>query len=48
MSSSAHAQRSVSQQGADTARMDEVNAERAVLKNKTMALSDLLAVFRAC
>jgi hypothetical protein len=33
--------------GVDTARMDEVNAERAVLKNKTMALSDLLAVFRA-
>jgi len=33
--------------GVDTATMDEVNAERAVLKNKTMALSDLLAVFRA-
>lgn len=33
--------------GVDTARMDEVTAERAVLKNKTMALSDLLAVFRA-
>ena len=32
---------------ANTAMMDEVNAERAVLKNKTMALSDLLAVFRA-
>lgn len=30
-----------------TAAMDEVKAERAVLKNKTMALSDLLAVFRA-
>jgi hypothetical protein len=29
------------------AAMDEVKAERAVLKNKTMALSDLLAVFRA-
>ena len=29
------------------AAMDELNAERAVLKNKTMALSDLLAVFRA-
>lgn len=27
--------------------MDEVKAERAVLANKTMALSDLLAVFRA-
>jgi hypothetical protein len=27
--------------------MGEVNVERAVLKNKTMALSDLLAVFRA-
>ena len=32
---------------ANTSMMDEVNAERAVLKNKTMALSDLLAVFRA-
>jgi hypothetical protein len=32
---------------ATTASMDELNAERAVLKNKTMALSDLLAVFRA-
>ncbi len=30
-----------------TAAMDEVKAERAVLKTKTMALSDLLAVFRA-
>ena len=30
-----------------TAAMDELKAERAVLKNKTMALSDLLAVFRA-
>jgi hypothetical protein len=30
-----------------TAAIDEVKAERAVLKNKTMALSDLLAVFRA-
>jgi hypothetical protein len=29
-----------------TAAMDELKAERAVLKNKTMALSDLLAVFR--
>ena len=29
------------------AAMDELKAERAVLKNKTMALSDLLAVFRA-
>ena len=27
--------------------MDELKAERAVLKHKTMALSDLLAVFRA-
>ncbi len=35
--------------GADgkTATMETLNAERAVLKNKTMALSDLLAVFRA-
>src|SRR5688500_18527131 len=32
---------------AKTAVMDELKAERAVLKNKTMALSDLLAVFRA-
>ena len=30
-----------------TAAADELKAERAVLKNKTMALSDLLAVFRA-
>jgi len=30
-----------------TAAMEEVRAERTVLKNKTMALSDLLAVFRA-
>ena len=30
-----------------TAAIDELKAERAVLKNKTMALSDLLAVFRA-
>ena len=29
------------------AAMEELQAERAVLKNKTMALSDLLAVFRA-
>ena len=29
------------------AALDELNAERAVLKHKTMALSDLLAVFRA-
>jgi hypothetical protein len=29
------------------AAMEELKAERAVLKNKTMALSDLLAVFRA-
>ena len=27
--------------------LDEVKAERAVLKHKTLALSDLLAVFRA-
>jgi|KBSMisStaDraftv2_1062788.scaffolds.fasta_scaffold52548_5 hypothetical protein len=33
---------------ATTVAVDELNAERAVLKNKTMALSDLLAVFRAC
>jgi hypothetical protein len=32
---------------AKAAVMDELIAERAVLKNKTMALSDLLAVFRA-
>lgn len=31
----------------ETAAMKELIAERAVLKNKTMALSDLLAVFRA-
>ena len=30
-----------------TASMETLKAERAVLKNKTMALSDLLAVFRA-
>ena len=29
------------------AAMDELQTERQVLKNKTMALSDLLAVFRA-
>lgn len=34
--------------GAATAvALDELKAERAVLKHKTMALSDLLAVFRA-
>ena len=27
--------------------LDELNAERAILKHKTVALSDLLAVFRA-
>jgi hypothetical protein len=27
--------------------LEELNVERAVLKHKTMALSDLLAVFRA-
>src|SRR5438046_10492212 len=30
-----------------TAALDELKAERAVLKNKTMALSNLLAVFRS-
>ena len=30
-----------------TAAMDELKAERTVLKNKTMALSDLLAIFQA-
>jgi hypothetical protein len=30
-----------------TTALDELKAERAMLKNKTMALSDLLAVFRA-
>jgi hypothetical protein len=30
-----------------TAAMEELKTERLVLKNKTMALSDLLAVFRA-
>lgn len=30
-----------------SAALDALSAERAVLKNKTMALSDLLAVFRA-
>lgn len=29
------------------AALDELKAERAVLKHKTMALSDLLAVFRS-
>ena len=32
---------------ANGAALDELKAERAVLKHKTMALSDLLAVFRA-
>lgn len=32
---------------ANGASLDELKAERAVLKHKTMALSDLLAVFRA-
>lgn len=32
---------------AKTAAMGELNGERAVVKNKTMTLSDLLAVFRA-
>jgi hypothetical protein len=31
----------------ETAVIEELKAERLVLKNKTMALSDLLAVFRA-
>ena len=30
-----------------TSAMEDLKAEQAVLKNKTMALSDLLAVFRA-
>jgi hypothetical protein len=34
--------------GADkTLAMDEIKTERALLRNKTIALSDLLAVFRA-
>jgi hypothetical protein len=32
---------------AKAAALDELKAERAVLKHKTLALSDLLAVFRA-
>jgi hypothetical protein len=32
---------------ANAGALDELKAERAVLKNKTLALSDLLAVFRA-
>lgn len=32
---------------ADTKTREMIHAERAVLKNKTMALSDLVAVFRA-
>jgi hypothetical protein len=32
---------------AKPAALDELKAERAVLKHKTLALSDLLAVFRA-
>ncbi len=31
----------------ETSALDALKAERAVLKNKTIALSDLLAVFRA-
>lgn len=31
----------------NTAAMESVRAERAILKDKTMALSDLLAIFRA-
>ena len=34
-------------ESATNAMLDQFHAERAVLKNKTMALSDLLAVFRA-
>ncbi len=33
--------------GGNTVAVDELKAERGVLKNKIMALSDLLAVFRA-
>ena len=33
--------------GADPATREAIHAERAVLKNKTLALSDLVAVFRA-
>ena len=36
----------VSDGAAKTVALDELKAERAVLKHKTMALSDLLAVFR--
>jgi hypothetical protein len=32
---------------ANSSALDELKAERAVLKQKTLALSDLLAVFRA-
>ena len=32
---------------ADTKTRDAIQAERAILKNKTVALSDLVAVFRA-
>jgi Skp family chaperone for outer membrane proteins len=32
---------------AKSAALEELKAERALLKQKTMALSDLLAVFRA-
>lgn len=33
--------------GADTKIREAIQAERAILKNKTVALSDLVAVFRA-
>lgn len=33
--------------GGKGAALDALNAERAILRNKTIALSDLLAVFRA-
>jgi hypothetical protein len=33
--------------GSDTKTREAIHAERAVLKNKTMVLSDLVAVFRA-
>jgi hypothetical protein len=35
------------QTGAKGAMADDIKAARAVLQNKTMALSDLLAVFRS-
>jgi hypothetical protein len=38
---------SLAEGAANAVALDELKAERAVLKHKTMALSDLLAVFRA-